>query len=249
MRIIRPFLFALQFLTRIPLAPSGAPSAADLRWATAFYSTVGLVIGVSAAAVYRLSVSFLPASVSVVLVLLFSVLLTGALHEDGLADCADAFAGAHDRDRVLEIMRDSRIGAFGALAIAFALLLKVTLLSSLPEDQLVQSLVIAPVLGRWLVLPLTRFSRAARSNGLGSAFASHVEGPQIVIAAVPVLVVGIFLYGGLFPIVAAGPVIAVTLWGWYCRRRIGGLTGDCLGAAIQFSEITTLLTLVALEQS
>ena len=249
MKILRPFLVALQFLTRIPLALHTAPSADDLRWATAFYSAVGLVIGVGEVAVYKVSVWWLPVPASLVLVLLFSALITGALHEDGLADCADAFFGARDRDRVLAIMRDSRIGTFGALAVAFSLLLKLTLLSSLGDQGVVRGLVIAPVLSRWLVLPLARLSRGARADGLGSAFADQVGSTQIVSAALPVLIAGVYLYGGLLPLVLAFPTAAVALVGWYCRRRIGGVTGDCLGAAIQCAEITTYLALVSLERS
>jgi adenosylcobinamide-GDP ribazoletransferase len=243
----RPLLFALQFLTRIPVAPRGAPSADDLRRATGFYSVVGLLVGGAAAAVYRGSISILPASVSIVLALLFGVIVTGALHEDGLADCADGFAGSREPARALEIMRDSRIGTFGALAITFALLLKFTLISALGERDVIRSLIVAAALSRWLVLPMALLFPAARRDGLGSAFANYVGPVQILIGAVPVLLSGAFLYGLRFIVVASGAIAAVGLFGWYCRRRIGGITGDCLGAAIQVAEIASYIVVVILE--
>lgn len=183
------------------------------------------------------------------LVLLFIVTVTGGLHEDGLADCADGFAGGREPARVLEIMRDSRIGTFGALAVVFAILLKYTLLTSLGEPELVRGLIVAPVLSRWLVLPLTMVTRPARPDGLGNAFARHVGAAQMLVSAIPVLVIGGWLFQLSFLALATGATGAVALFGWYCHRRIGGLTGDCLGAAIQFAEITTYLGVVMLARS
>jgi adenosylcobinamide-GDP ribazoletransferase len=243
----RPLLFALQFLTRIPVAPRGAPSGDDLRRATGLYSVVGLLVGGAAAAVYRGSISVLPASVSVVLALLFSVIVTGALHEDGLADCADGFAGSRERARALEIMRDSRIGTFGALAIAFALLLKYTLLSALGERDVIRSLIVAGALSRWLVLPMAYLLPSARRDGLGSAFASYVGPWQILIGAVPVMLFGAFFYGLRFIAISSCAIAAAGLFGWYCHRRIGGITGDCLGAAVQLAEIASYTMVVVLE--
>lgn len=249
MKVFRPFLCALQFLTRIPLAARDAPSAWDLRWAAACYSLVGLLIGVGAAAVYKACGAFLPASASIVLVLLFAVVVTGALHEDGLADCADGFLGARERGRVLDIMRDSRIGTFGALAVVFAILLKYASLVSLTEREILRSVVIAPVLSRWLVLPLAMAMRPARPDGLGSAFAAQVGTAQVVVSAIPVVIIGGLLFQVSFVALTAGAAAAVALFAWYCHRRIGGLTGDCLGAAIQLAELTTYLAVAALAQS
>lgn len=245
-RALRPFVFAMQFLTCIPVAPRGAPSAGDLRWAAAFYSLVGLLIGLGAVAVYKAAVALLPASVAIVLVLLFIVAVTGALHEDGLADWADGFAGARERDRVLEIMRDSRIGTFGALAVVFAVLLKYTLLASLGERDLVRILIVAPVLSRWLVLTLAMGTRPARPDGLGSTFAGHIGAAQVLLSAMPVLLIGAWLFQVSFLVLAAGAAGAVALFGWYCHHRIGGVTGDCLGAAIQLAEIMTYLLVAVL---
>lgn len=249
MRIVHPFLCALQFLTRVPLALRTAPSAGDLRWAPAYYSVVGLLIGGGAAAVYRASVAILPSSVSTLLALLFLVAITGALHEDGLADCADGFGAARERERILEIMRDSRIGTFGALAVVFAVLLKYALLTSLGQGDVLGALVLAPVLSRWLVLPLTIASRPARPDGLGSVFSRSASTGPMLVAAVPVIVIGGWILQLSFVVVAAGASVAVALFGWYCHRRIGGITGDCLGAAIQFAEIATYVGIVALGAS
>lgn len=241
MRALRSLVYAVQFLTCIPVSLREAPSAADLRWAAAYYSVVGLLIGLGAVAVYKGAAALLPASVVIVLVLLFFVVVTGALHDDGLADWADGFIGARERDRVLEIMRDSRIGTFGTLAVIFALLLKYTLLTSLGERALVGALIMVPGLSRWLVLPLAIAAGPARPDGLGSVFAAQLGAAQVLLAAIPVLLVGAWLFEVSFVALAAGAAGAVALFGWYCRSRIGGVTGDCLGAAIQIAELTTYL--------
>lgn len=177
------------------------------------------------------------------------VMLTGGLHEDGLADCADGFAGGRDRDRVLEIMRDSRIGTFGALALVFAVLLKFTLLASLAHAQAAHSLIMAPVLSRFLVLPLALMLKPARVDGLGRTFAAHVRSSEAVLATVPVLIVGILLFPLAFVPIAVANCSAVGLFGWYCHRRIGGMTGDTFGAAIQVAEIATYFVVAALPAS
>jgi adenosylcobinamide-GDP ribazoletransferase len=246
-RALRPFVCAVQFLTCIPVSLRDAPSAGDLRWAAAYYPLVGLLIGLGAVAVYKAAAALLPASsVAIVLVLLFLVAVTGALHEDGLADWADGFMGARERDRVLEIMRDSRIGTFGALAVIFALLLKYTLLTSLGERELVGGLIVAPALSRWLVLPLAMGARPARPAGLGSTFAGQIGLAQVLIAAIPVLLVGAWLFQVSFLALAAGAAGTVAFFGWYCHHRIGGVTGDCLGAAIQLAELATYLLVAVL---
>jgi adenosylcobinamide-GDP ribazoletransferase len=180
--------------------------------------------------------------------LLFIVTVTGGLHEDGLADCADGFAGGREPARVLEIMRDSHIGTFGALAVVFAVLLKYTVLASLGERELVRSLIVAPLLSRWLVLPLAMVTRPARPDGLGRTFAGHVGVAQVLVSAFPVVVIGGWLFQVPFLVLAAGATGAVGVFGWYCHRRIGGITGDCLGAAIQFAEITTYLLVLVLAE-
>lgn len=245
-KIFRPLLVAIQLLTCIPLSLRSAPSADDLRWASVFFPIVGLLIGLSGASVYKASAALVPPSAALTIAMLAIVILTGGLHEDGLADCADGFAGGRDRERVLDIMRDSRIGTFGALALLFAVLLKFTLLASLTQSDVVRGLIMAPVVSRYLVLPLALVLRPARADGLGRTFAAHVGSSQTWLGAVSVAIVGALMYHRAFLALAAASCSAVAIFGWYCHRRIGGITGDCFGAAIQVAEITTYLAVAAI---
>src|SRR5689334_21574812 len=129
----RHFFVALQFLTRVPVPslPNSAPS--DLGKATAFFPLVGVIVGAGAAMVFVLLERVLPVPAAVLCAIAFAAFITGGFHEDGLADTFDGFGGGWTKDRVLEIMRDSRIGTYGALALVFSVLGKLTLLSSLPS--------------------------------------------------------------------------------------------------------------------
>src|SRR5205807_10323731 len=134
MRVLRDLLFAFQFLTRIPF-PGNTHTQNSLAQATKFFPLVGLVIALGAAGLHRVFSGHLAPAIVAVLVLAYLVLITGGFHEDGLADAADGFGGGWKKEQILEIMRDSRIGSFGALAITLSLLARYSLLSTLRPDK------------------------------------------------------------------------------------------------------------------
>ena len=158
--MIRSFLIALQFLTRIPVRFKTEPVESEYRRAIAFYPVVGLLVGLSGMGVYFVSILVFSQPITVVFVLMFLVAITGALHEDGLADCADAFGGGYDRDQILKIMRDSHIGVFGALALVFVLWLKFLLLTPLQGWEFGRCLLLGQILSRWFLA-----STAGRESG------------------------------------------------------------------------------------
>lgn len=149
--------------------------------------------------------------------------LTRFLHLDGVSDSADALVHITSRERALEIMKDSRVGAFGLRVVACTLLVKFSALASLPKPELWAGLVLAPGLARGLAALLAAFMPPARSQGLGAAVAGA---------------------SGRLPELAAAAALAVGLWGgllaWWYRRRLGGVTGDTLGAAIETAEVLAL---------
>lgn len=245
---MRAFLLSVQFLTRIPVNFHEAPKLSELRHATAFYPVVGLLVGSTAAGIYFLSSALFSGSVSVVLVLIFLALITGGLHGDGLADCADGFGASRERSRILEIMRDSHIGAFGALALILATLLKYTLLVSLERWAVVRCLVVAQTLCRWVAVPLAYVVPPARPDGLGSGFSRQVGRLEILVSTVLAVSIGAWLYRWQLGTIVAAPLVSVFLFGAYCRRRIGGVTGDCMGAAIEIAEVSIYLAVVALDR-
>jgi len=162
-RIWFELLFAIQFLTRVPV--HSPPYEADaLSRAVKFFPFVGLLIGASAAFLHSLLMPHLPRLVAALLVLAYLVYITGCLHEDGLADAADGFGGGWDRGQALLIMRDSRIGSYGTVALTLSLLARLLLISSLSLVHVAQYLVAAHVLCRWTTLPLSFYLAPAHAQ-------------------------------------------------------------------------------------
>lgn len=157
-------LTAIQFLTRLRV--TSVPFEQDsLARSVKFFPLVGLLIGSGSALLYILLVPHMPLLIAGLLVVIYLVAITGCIHEDGLADSADGFGGGWERDRVLAIMRDSRIGTYGATALALSVLARVLLIASLPRPQAGAYLIAAPVLSRWTTLPLSCYLPPARSAG------------------------------------------------------------------------------------
>jgi adenosylcobinamide-GDP ribazoletransferase len=243
MSLLYDFLTALQFLTRIPV-PQFPFTSESFPRSVKFYPVIGAIVGSLAALVHHLLTPHLSPVVTATLTVAFTVLLTGALHEDGLADVADAFGGGWTRDRVLLILRDSRIGAYGAAALALSLILRITLLSSLSPAVAIRSLVAAHILCRWTTLPLSFFFPAARpaEDGQGVRIASLTTTATLVFGTVfTFAAAALLLHARALPALALA-CTATLLSGLYYRHRIGGVTGDCFGATNQLAEITTYLT-------
>jgi adenosylcobinamide-GDP ribazoletransferase len=239
----RPFLCALGFLTRFPV-PHVELSEAQVARSAAFFPWVGGILAALLAGVAYLSRT-LDAGLAAACVITCWALFTGALHLDGLADTFDGLGGGRgNRARMLEIMRDSRIGAHGAVALVLALLLKWLALARLLELH-VQSWVLAPICARFLVVVLLAAFPYAREQGLGSAFAGRVRTLEIVIAALAFAPLG-YLYGARLVVPALCGVALALVLVLRMRQWLGGLTGDVHGAAIEVCEIGVLLTLGAL---
>lgn len=231
------FLSAIQFLTRIPL-PSVDYRPDSLSGSVKFFPLVGALIGGVAALLSRFSISHLPRPVSALVVLVFLVLITGALHEDGLADTADGFGGGHTRDKILLILRDSRIGSYGATALCLSLVGRLILIGSLPLDHIALYLIVANVLCRWTILPLSYFLPAARDGeGQGARIARLTTRSSLIIGTVFAfaLTADLLRWRALVPLAIA---IFITLFsGYFYSRKIGGITGDCFGATTQVTEM------------
>jgi adenosylcobinamide-GDP ribazoletransferase len=172
---------------------------------------------------------------------LLMILVTGGLHEDGLADCADAFGGGWTREDRLRILKDSRIGSFGAIALILSLAARVLLLSTMPIAAVFSYLISAQVLARWTPLPLSAMLPSARGQeGQGGRVAGRISWITVVFGTVLAIVPVIYLLRlSTLPVIAVLAVVATS--GFYYRRRLGGITGDCLGATIQISEIAVYL--------
>jgi len=255
---LRHWLLALQFFTRVPvtgrLAAWVGYSPAMLRASAAHFPAIGLLVGGLAAGVAWLLLHRLPGPFAPLVAAVFStiatVLFTGALHEDGLADVADGLGGSHDRRRSLEIMKDSRIGAFGAIALVLAFAGKIALLAEIGATDapaLVAGLVLAHVLSRaWPLLVIRWLPYAGEADGSkAKPMADAIGGGTLLAGAlwtVAVLAGIAGLQGAAFlvvPFVLSALALAVVLR--LFARRLGGFTGDCLGATQQVCEIACYL--------
>ncbi len=249
--ILRGSRTAFIFLTRIPVGGKDYRDA-DWRWSTAWFPAVGAVLGLALALLWIATESLGPWA-SAFLVLGVSMLLTGGFHEDGLADTADAMGGAYDRDRLLEILKDSRVGAFGAMALFVSLGLKVALLARL-DTHAPAALVVTECLSRvtpiWLMVGMPYVTNDAQSR---SRQVTRAGLPQLVLAtAIGALMTGLgWYFAYLTPAILTGMLLAMTLTpltcGWRFHRRAGGITGDFLGATQQLTQLALLIAFVAVQ--
>jgi adenosylcobinamide-GDP ribazoletransferase len=235
---------AVRYLTIVPIGRPGRDEAGSVGRSAAWFPLVGVAIGAVAAAVDELAVQLFSASVSAVLTVIAWKLLTGGLHLDGLADCLDGLTG-RDREHRLAIMRDSRIGAFGALGLILLLLLEITAVADMPATARWGVLLTAPAVGRVMPPLLARLFGAARPGGQGAAFAASVGRAQCAGALAVAALVAIVVLGPLGTAAAALAVVAAAGAAWLVVRRLGGVTGDVLGASIEIAEAIVCLAVLA----
>ncbi len=257
---MRSFLIALQFLTRLPVRLSAAPSREETARSTRAYPLVGLLIGLFLAAVHLLlgRQTALGAFFIGAFLVVLEAAITGGLHLDGLMDAADGLLGCWSRERALAIMKDSRVGANGVLAACGLLLLKTGAAASLRTPAQALVLTVMPCYGRWTALLMAAtHPYGGETDGLGRAVVGAVGLGELAIGFVTCLgvtvgvalaagsawagsrrfVPGLALFCGLWLAgTLAGAVVAGAV-----RRRIGGITGDVIGAAVELSELVVLV--------
>ena len=242
--MLRQFLLAVQFLTRLPVPNRLATTEEELGRATAFFPLVGVIVGGSTAGVYLLALRVVSVPVAVAVALAFATFITSGFHEDGLADTFDGLGGGWTKDRALEIMRDSRIGTYGALALIFLILGKFVILTELGSEQVWRWLIVAHVAARWTVLPLCRWLPYARPEGQGKLVAKQITSTALSIGSLTFLVT-LLLFPWPTALIALAVTFVVTfLSGLHYKRRLGGITGDCLGATNQITELLLYLTAI-----
>jgi len=244
---VKPLFAAIQFLTIAPVPASWAGGTERLVRSIPYFPIVGLLIGGFLVAFdWALRIALPGPLISATLVVLAMEAVSGALHLDGLADSADGLLSARTRDRALEIMRDSRAGPMGVAAVTGILLAKVAALAELPCDARWRILVLMPLAGRAaLVLKLALLPYARPEGGLATLFKTSTR-PWHAVWALSVLTAGGALVLGWAGIAGAAAAFAATaLFARYCLRRIGGLTGDTLGAACELAELAAALGVLA----
>ena len=249
--ILAQFRLAAAFLTRLPIerADGGAETApADLSRAMWLFPLVGFAIGgTGAIALALLAWAGIPAPVAATLAIGIVIWLTGALHEDGLADLADGFGGGGAREQKLEIMRDSRVGAYGMLTLVVIVVARIAALAAIAAVDIgaaAGTLIAAATWSRSMFAPTMRWLPPARDDGLGALAGTPSEGDTWKGLALGALLAALVLItptgGGLLIILAAGGVGAFAV-GWLALRHIDGYTGDVLGGAQQVAEAAVLI--------
>lgn len=243
---MRALLVAVQFLTRLPV-PGGrvAPDSATLSRAAVFFPLVGAGIGLFTAGVVRGAAHLWPLPVAVVAALAAEALLTGALHEDAVADFCDAFGGGRDRAGIRRILGDSRIGAYGALGLVLVVLLRGATMAALPVSLLLPAVVAAASLGRWVMVVLMALLPPPEDHpSLARALGRRLTTRQLL-AATALAAPGTAALAALAPWRTAAAVAVllafVALARRYLERRLGGATGDCLGAVGYAGQLVVLL--------
>ncbi len=237
MKLWDDLLAAFAFLTRLP-TPKYSYDSRTIARSSKFFPLVGLVVAALAYALYRLLAGHVNVNVQCASVLTGLVLTTGGFHEEGLADVADGFGGGRTRSKVLEIMHDSRIGGYGALALVLSLLVRLALLTSLPPGRFWPYLASAHILCRWSTLPLGLLLPSARAaEGKGALIAGRVSRVSFIVGTLTTLALCIALLHISFAAPLLVSLAVVFLSAAYYRRRIGGVTGDCFGATNQLVEI------------
>jgi adenosylcobinamide-GDP ribazoletransferase len=239
------FLTAIMFFTRLPL-PGLPYSEALLNASSRYFPLVGTVVGTASALVLWLALLVFPLPVAVLLSMLCSLLLTGGFHEDGLADVCDGFGGGWSAERILEIMKDSRIGAFGAIGLIMVLQLKFTCLVSLPIRLLPILLIAGHTTSRWIAVTFLYSHVYVREAGKAKPLASQMGLASLVFASFWGLL-PLLLFQNMWVFLLLLPLLLVKwLLGRFYVRWIGGYTGDCLGAAQQILEIVFYLSAIVL---
>lgn len=247
---MKKLLLAITFLTRLPLPIPKNITVEDIGRSTPFFPLVGLLIGLILICLDEL-LSYLwpPLAVDAVLVVSL-IVITGGLHFDGLMDTCDGIFSGRDRDRMLEIMRDSRVGAFGVLGAVCLLMLKLAFLNAIHGSYRWAALLLFPMLGRWsMVWAIALFPYARTTPGLGRPFTEFAKKRHIIWASLPVFAIAVILDVGLshpasgmrhlMSIVVVGS--ATWLLAKWLSHKLGGLTGDNYGAICEVMETLSLM--------
>jgi adenosylcobinamide-GDP ribazoletransferase len=243
---IRLLLTAVQYFTRIRVPAWVGHAPERLTGAVRYFPVVGLIVGASGAAVMWLASLALPAPLPAILSTIVTLLMTGAIHEDGLADTCDGIGGGATRERALEIMKDPRIGVFGAIALILALGLKIAALSLMPLWLAMAALLAVHAFSRLcavIVVFAGRYVGAAESSRAAPVVQRMTMSDLIVAASFGLPALALCGPGAIVAVLVALALLGLLVR--WCVRRIGGYTGDTLGAAQQITEIGCYVALLA----
>lgn len=238
---IHYFFVAISFFTRIPIRLFLGFKPDDLNKSTKYFPYVGIIVGTLTATVFHGVHHYFSVHISIAISMVFSILLTGGFHEDGLADVCDSFGGAYTKEDVLRIMKDSRLGTFGTIGLISVLGIKFLALSEINPNQIQYSLVVAHILSRFPVLFLMKSLPYVQDIDLSKMkpIATKISFWHILFGFIPCLI--LIIYSQLYIQVIYISFIYFFSHFWF-KRKIGGYTGDCLGTNQQLTEVAIYLS-------
>lgn len=240
--MMKRFVLMLQFMTRIPININLEVDEEDFFKGIIYFPLIGLIIGMFVISSYYIGLKISNALLGAVFAVIMEIFITGGLHLDGLADTFDGIYSNRPKDRILEIMKDSRLGTNGALALFVLLILKFVLISNLKIPTVYPVLLLMPVFSRLNMVLASRIAMPARKHGMGNLFIGKVKTRQFIIALILAIIPSL-VFVKIVPVIALMLIFSM----WYVRHisyRIDGITGDILGALCELSELAFLLFII-----
>lgn len=243
-RYFENFLLMLQVLTRIPINKSLPCENTDFKRGANFFAIVGLVIGVIQFVVYSFLIKFFSLDIAVIFIIIIDILITGGFHIDGFGDTCDGFFATKGKDKIIGIMKDSRIGTFACIGIIINLLIKFIGYTTVLNNTTSYIIILLPMISRVSIVLISYIGKAAKKTGSGNLFINTVTFNEVIINYLLFILIAIFVLDlkRLFMILVIS-IITTILFNKYCDIKINGITGDSLGAN---NELVMLILLIAL---
>lgn len=248
--MINDFLLMLQTLTRIPVKKTLSYEKEDFRRGANYLFLVGLLVGGIQFITYIAFKNLLPLSLLVLIIILEEIIITGALHLDGFADICDGFFAFKGRDRIIEIMKDSRIGAFAGIGIVMNILFKFyCYVDLLDYYNMGQFIIVIPMIGRVSIVFMSLIGKPAKKEGTGNSFIGNLGPEQLMINLMAAVIISVLILeplASLVILVTGG--MATILFNRMCSSKINGITGDSLGANNEIVTIAVMLSLIIMNR-
>jgi len=242
---IKAFILSFQFMTRIPINIQIDADRNDFHRIVKYFPLVGGFIGAVASFMFFVSKNIFPREIAVTVAVASSYILTGAMHIDGFADTFDGLFSNRSRDRMLEIMRDSRLGTNGVLALVFLIILKILFLTDIKSNLIYSTLILMPLVGRFSIILAAYVSKSARGGeGLGGLIIGKISMVELILSLLFTSVIGIYFvhFTALLKLLAVSSIVTYIITK-YISMRIGGMTGDTLGAVNEFAELVIAVSM------
>ncbi len=234
---------AASFLTIVPFAGSDKASDETVAASFAWFPLIGFILGAALCVEDAILSRFFPQVLRSVIVILSITAISGAVHLDALADTADALGAGRDRERALQILRDSRIGSFGAIALFFALVLKILALATMGAPRRYAALYFAPGLARWAMVAVSQGFDYLRGEGAGATLLSRKDRRNLILATVTAIAATLAVFSlRMIETASVAVIVTIAIRAFY-RRWLGGVTGDLIGACGELVEIVALVTM------